>query len=357
MRRATRLALGVLALAAVVAGGLVAFQRQIGTALLVRVAEARVGRDATASLPDGLHLVLCGTGSPLPDPTRAEPCNLVIAGRHLFVVDAGDGGPRKLAGFGIPMGRIEGVYLTHFHSDHIDGLGPLMLLRWTAGTHATPLPIHGPPGVERVVAGFNAAYAIDNGYRTGHHGPRIVPPGGAGGVARAFAIGAGPVVVHDVDGVRITAFPVNHDPVKPAVGYRFDYKGRSLVLSGDTAASPSLVAAARGADLLVHEALNPALMARLTAILDARGQNNVAQITRDIVGYHSTPEGAADAARGAGVKQLVLSHLVPPLPFSYFYPAFLGHAAQHFSGPITVGEDGMIVSLPAGGTDITRSAL
>lgn len=357
MRRKTRLALGVLVLAGLAGAVLAAFPAAIGTALLVRVAEARVGRDATAGLPDGLHLVLCGTGSPLPDPTRAEPCNLVIAGRHLFIVDAGDGGPRKLGGFGIPMGRIEAVLLTHFHSDHIDGLGPLMLLRWTAGTHTTPLPTLGPSGVERVVAGFNQAYAIDNGYRTAHHGARIVPPGGAGGVARPFTIGTAAVVIHDADGVRITAFPVNHDPVKPAVGYRFDYKGRSLVLSGDTAASPTLIAAAHGADLLLHEALNPALVARLTTVLDARGQRNVAQITRDILDYHSTPEGAADAARGAGVRQLVLSHLVPPLPFSYFYPAFLGDAAQHFAGPITVGEDGMIFSLPAGSTTITRSRL
>ncbi|MEY2883361.1 MAG: hypothetical protein RL490_1085 [Pseudomonadota bacterium] len=357
MRLATRLAIGVAALALV--GGIAAkiWQVPIAMRMLSRVAAERVGRDLTAGLPDGLHVILCGTGSPLPDPTRAEPCNVVIAGKQIYIVDAGDGGPRKLAQMGLPFGRINGVLLTHFHSDHIDGLGPLMLLRWTGAGATSPLPIHGPPGVEQVVAGFNAAYRIDNGYRTAHHGPVITPAAGAGGTALPFAMADAPVVVVQQDGLTITAFPVNHRPVSPAVGYRFDYKGRSVVLSGDTAVSASLDAAARGADLLVHEALQPNMVAILTDALAAKGQANTAQITRDIVDYHSTPDMAADAARKAGVTELVLSHLVPPLPFAYAYPAFLGDAAQHFSGPITVGEDGMMFSLPAGSKAIERKKL
>ncbi|KPF79741.1 ribonuclease Z [alpha proteobacterium AAP81b] len=356
MRRSLRIALALAAIVGILVAGAIVFQRELGTWALGRVVASRVGRDNTATLPDGLHIVFCGTGSPLPDPSRAEACNLVIAGKHMFVVDAGDGGPRKLGQLGVPMGRIDGVFLTHFHSDHFDGLGTLMLLRWTAGTHTRPLPIHGPPGVEQVVAGFNTAYGLDNGYRVAHHGPRIVPPGGAGGVAMPFAVADKPVVVFDADGVRITAFPVNHSPVTPAVGYRFDYKGRSLVLSGDTAASPSLVAAAKGADLLIHEALQPKLGAIITDALAARGQANVAQITRDIRGYHATPEEAADAAKGAGVRQLVLSHIVPPVPLAFAYPAFLGDAPKHFEGPITIAEDGMVFSLPAGGTAIIRES-
>jgi ribonuclease Z len=172
-----------------------------------------------------------------------------------------------------------------------------------------------------------------------------------------FAIAGAPVVVHDAGGVRVTAFPVNHEPVSPAVGYRFDYKGRSVVISGDTAPTPSLVAAAKGADLLVHEALQPRLVAKLTDALAAKGIANTAQITRDILNYHTSPEQAADAARSAGVRHLLLSHIVPPLPFRFAYPAFLGDAADHFDGPITIGEDGMIFTLPAGGTDITTDEL
>ncbi len=357
MRTTSKVALVALAITGLAIGGFKLFQPQIATAMLARVALDRAGRDATIGLPDGLHVVLCGTGSPLPDPSRAGPCTLVIAGKRLFVVDAGEGGARNLTLMGMPTGRVEGLFLTHFHSDHIDGLGPLLLMRWSGKPNAAPLPIHGPSGVEQVVAGFNTAYTLDNGYRTAHHGPAIMPPGGAGAVARPFAIGDAPVVLVDNGGVRITAFPVDHGPIKPAVGYRFDYKGRSVVLSGDTAPSPSLITAAKDADLLVHEALQPKMVALLTDALVARGAANTAQITRDIVNYHTSPEQAADAAKAAGVKQLLLNHLVPPLPFAFAYPAFLGDAAKHFAGPITVGEDGMILTLPAGGTTITQKKL
>lgn len=354
----------VIALAAVLLMALVVIRSQqatVGAALFDRAVGERVGRDSTAGLPDGLHVALCGTGSPLPNPSRAGPCNVVIAGKQIFVIDIGEGGGRNINLMGLPLGRISGVFLTHFHSDHIDGMGPLMLTRWTAGTNTAPLPVYGPTGVDRVVAGFNAAYAIDDTYRIGHHGPAIAPPTGAGGVAMPFALpepGQGDtVVVLEKDGLKVTAIRVDHGPVKPAVGYRFDYKGRSVVLSGDTAKSASLIAGAKGADLLVHEALQPKLVKMMTASLAAKGMNNLAQITRDILNYHTTPEQAAEVAQAAGAKELVLSHIVPSIPSKFFYPAFLGDAASRYPGPIVVGEDGMMFSLPAGKTDIVQSRL
>lgn len=354
----------VIALAAVLLMALVVIRSQqatVGAALFERAVGERVGRDSTAGLPDGLHVALCGTGSPLPNPSRAGPCNVVIAGKQIFVIDIGEGGGRNINLMGLPLGRISGVFLTHFHSDHIDGMGPLMLTRWTAGTNTAPLPVYGPTGVDRVVAGFNAAYAIDDTYRIGHHGPAIAPPTGAGGVAMPFALpepGQGDtVVVLEKDGLKVTAIRVDHGPVKPAVGYRFDYKGRSVVLSGDTAKSASLIAGAKGADLLVHEALQPKLVKMMTASLAAKGMNNLAQITRDILNYHTTPEQAAEVAQAAGAKELVLSHIVPSIPSKFFYPAFLGDAASRYPGPIVVGEDGMMFSLPAGKTDIVQSRL
>lgn len=357
MGRKGKWLLGIAAALVVAGVAIKAFQTQIGTALLARVAADRAGRDATAGLPDGLHVILCGSGSPFPDPTRAGPCTMVIAGRHIYVVDAGEGGARNLTLMGLPTGRIEQLFLTHFHSDHIDGLGPMLLLRWAGVPNTSPLPVAGPPGVEAVVAGFNAAYAADQGYRTAHHGAAIMPPGGAGAAAAPFAFPETPQLLLDADGVRITAFRVDHGPVEPAVGYRFDYKGRSVVLSGDTVPTASLDAAASGADLLVHEALAPNLVARLTDALAARGIANTAQITRDILNYHTTPEQAADAAQRAGVKALLLNHIVPPLPMRFAYPAFQGGAATRFDGPITVGEDGVMVSLPAGSDAVTVDKL
>lgn len=340
------------ALAVVLAAA--AFPAPLGRWVAARTIEARAGIDATASLPDGLHVALCGSGSPLPDPSRVGPCSVVIAGRHVFVVDAGEGGARNMTLMGIPNGRVEAVFLTHLHSDHIDGLGPMLLLRWTGANARAPLPVYGPAGTARVVAGFDEAYAIDAGFRTAHHGPAVAPPSGAGGVARPFALpprGDGtPVRVFAQDGLTVTAFRVDHGPVEPAVGYRFDYKGRSLVMSGDTRATPSLVRAARGADLLVHEGLQPRMVALLTRTLTARHQPGLAKITRDILTYHTTPEQAADEARAAGVRNLVFSHVIPQLPSRTLYPAFLGTARQRFDGTMTVGEDGMVFSLPAGST-------
>jgi len=355
----SKLITGVALLIAVVALT-AAFQRQVGAAVLGAVFDQRAGVDRTAGLPDGLHVALCGTGSPLPNPAAAGACTVVIAGKHIFVVDAGEGGARNISLMGIPNGRIEGVFLTHFHSDHIDGLGPMLLLRWTGNGATSPLPIYGPPGVARVVAGFDAGYALDSGYRTAHHGPVIAPPSGAGGIARPFAIpprGSNDrVVVYDRDGLRVTAFRVDHGPIDPAVGYRFDYKGRSAVISGDTSASTALVAAADKVDLLVHEGLQPRLVALMTRALTARGVGGTAQITRDILGYHASPETVAREAQAAGVRYLVFSHIIPQLPSRMMYPAFLGDARSLYDGPITVGEDGMMFSLPAGSRtiDFTR---
>ena len=355
----TRIVVAIAAALAAIAG-MASFERRAGAMMLGAALDGRAGLDRTTELSDGLHVALCGTGSPLPDPARAGACTVIIAGKRIFVVDSGESGARNIVLMGIPNGRIDGVFLTHFHSDHIDGLGPMMLLRWTGNGATSPLPIYGPPGVERVVAGFDAAYALDSGYRTAHHGPVIAPPAGAGGVARPFAIpprgSTASVVVLDQDGLKVTAFRVDHGPVDPAVGYRFDYKGRSVVVSGDTAASTALVAAARNADLLVHEGLQPELVKLVTAALTRRRITGTAQITRDILSYHSSPETVAREAQTAGVRFLVFSHVIPQMPSRMMYPAFLGDARRLYDGPIVVGEDGMMFSLLAGkhGIEFTR---
>ncbi|WP_244857874.1 MBL fold metallo-hydrolase [Sphingopyxis granuli] len=348
MTRGRRAALWALLIVGVTAAAAFLFQRPIGRWLFARGVEQAAGRDRLAGLPDGLHVALCGTGSPLPDRRRAGSCTVVIAGKAMFVVDAGEGGARNISLMGLPNPRLRGLFLTHFHSDHIDGMGPMMLLRWTASGNESPLPVHGPEGVEAVIAGFNAAYAADNGYRTAHHGATITPPAAAGAVAMPFAMPDAPTVVHQVDGLRVTAFPVDHRPVRPAVGYRFDYEGRSVVISGDTAPSPSLEAAAKGADLLIHEALQPAMVQTLSDRLTAARRPQTGRIMHDILDYHASPAQAADSARRAGVRMLVLSHIVPPLPSRYFNAALLDGADSRFDGPIIVGEDGQYFSLPAG---------
>ncbi len=354
------IALGVVGLVAVATVCAFLFQRQIGEAMFRQAVEENVGRDRAAELPDGLHVFVCGSGSPMPDALRAGPCVGVVAGNHVVVVDAGSGGPRRLARMGFPTGRIEKVYLTHLHSDHIDALGELMLQAWVGGSRKQALPIAGPQGVDEVVAGFNGAYRTDSTYRTAHHGADIADPAGFGGVAEVIpapsAFGKA-TVIHDQDGVKITVIGVHHAPVEPAFGYRFDYKGRSVVISGDTIYSPELVAAAKDADVLLHEALQPVMVAQMRDAAATKGQPHIAKVMGDILDYHASPEDAARAATAANVKALVLYHIAPPLPSSLMDPAFLGDAPANYKGPIRVAEDGLLISLPAGGDLIQQSVI
>src|SRR3546814_5798645 len=170
----------------------------------------------------------------------------------------------------------------------------MMLMRWVASGNSSPLPVHGPEGVEAVIAGFNAAYAADNGYRTAHPGATVTPPQAAGAVALPFAVPTAPTIVYRADGLTVPAFPVDHRPVTPAVGYRFDYKGRSLVLSGDTGPSALVDRAEKGADLLIHEALQPDMVQTLADDLKAAGRAPPGQITQHIPDYHARPAPPPD---------------------------------------------------------------
>jgi ribonuclease Z len=346
------------ALALILAGGGTAwlFRAPIAEGLYARGAQRAMASNALDTLPDGLHAAFCGTGSPLPDPERSGPCLAVIAGKRLIVVDAGDGAARSLALMGLPAGRIERVLLTHFHSDHIDGLGALGLQRWVQANAVQPLPLGGPVGVGEVAAGFNAAYRLDSGYRTAHHGAEVAPPPGFGFSPRAFSLSAGSGVVLNDGGLKVTAFAVDHSPVEPAVGYRFDYKGRCLVVSGDTAPSEALVAAAKGCDLLIHEALQPRMTRTLGEAATRAGNARIAKVMADIEDYHTSPEQAAELAQKAGVTSLALTHIVPPLRLPGLETVFLGDAADRFEGELFIASDHEIVSLPASG-GMTRSKL
>jgi ribonuclease Z len=159
------------------------------------------------------------------------------------------------------------------------------------------------------------------------------------------------MVVVDKEGIKITAFKVNHSPADPAVGYRVDYKGRSLVVSGDTVPCRSLEKQSQGVDVLFHEAQQPALIKMLHDQAGLSSSPSLAKITADIPGYHTSPEDAAKVASEAGVKHLVLYHILPPIP-PMFNHMFLGNAAKYYKGPLTVGVDGLLISLPVNSNQI-----
>ncbi|MCB0857415.1 MAG: MBL fold metallo-hydrolase [Solirubrobacterales bacterium] len=324
---------------------------RIALALIKKKLPEIVAADPVAELEDGLHVAIVGSGSPLPDEKRGNPCVAVIAGGKVYVVDTGESSSETLNRMGIDAGRIELVLLTHFHSDHIGGLGSVNLQRWVADGTDSKMKVLGPPGVEKVVAGFNEAYELDCGYRTAHHGEDFVNPETGAMVAEEFPVpaeGETAVVLED-DGLVVTAFEVDHSPVAPVVGFRFDYKGRSAVISADTVYSENLVKAAKGTDLLIHDALSVELLMMVANASTEAGLTARGSILTDVTDYHATAPQAADAARAAGARALAITHIVPPLPLKGLEEVFLADAPERFDGPLWLAADGDLYSLPPEG--------
>ena len=356
--RGRRFLTGLLALTVIAAAAAYHWRGPLSVALVQKIMAKRFAEQPLADLPDGLHAGICGSGSPFPDARRGSPCTLVIAGQRLFVFDSGSSASTNIARMGFDLGSIQAVFLTHFHSDHIGGLGDVMLNRWVAGANTSPLPVLGPPGVKAVVDGFMQAYEQDRLYRIAHHGEKIIPPTGFGGTPLTFATpqpGTSVLLIDEPD-LSIAAFSVDHSPIEPALGYRVRYKDRTLVISGDTKQSPEVQREAKGVDLLIHEALSSELLQPLSEVAAAAGRGNLAQIFVDIQNYHTSPEQAAQTAQTAGAKYLLLTHIVPPLPLPGLQQAFLGDAENIFKGPLRVGQDGDFVSMPAGTDEVTLSS-
>ena len=317
------------------------------------VRSALAGGDAQLADANTLSVLLVGTGTPLPDVTRAGPSALIAAGSHLYLVDAGVDSARNLQLWKVPLEKIDGVLITHLHSDHIGGLAEIRLQTWVAG-RKTPLKVYGPPGIERVVAGFNEAYAIDDSYRTKHHGAAMLPPEAADMVAVPIVIPANATTapVFDLLGLKATAIRVKHEPANPAYGYRFDFAGRSVTVSGDTIYDEDLAHAAFGTDVLVHEGLAPELVGIMGEEMTAAGRLRPAKIMHDIPGYHTAPPDAARIANMAHARLLLFTHLLPILPNAIAVRAFLKGVDDVRASGVRVGHDGLIVRLPKGGDEV-----
>ncbi len=307
---------------------------------------------------DALHVITTGTGAPLPDPARVGPQAVVVAGDQMLVFDTGPGSTRKLALTGLNISSVNALFLTHFHSDHISDLGELMLQHWTGTGTTEPLKIYGPPGVEEVVGGFLTAYRLDQGYRIDHHGAETMPPSGFGGVAHTFDLGTELMasdVVYEAGDVQVIAFNVDHPPVVPAVGFRVNYKDRSVMITGDTIYSDSLIQHAMGADLMVSDSLNHK-MSQMVADAGKDMDNNLTSVTEDIQESHIRPEEAALVAKEAGVSYLLITHVLPPVPKQLTNP-FLRDARAIYDGPVRMANDGTMAKLPVNSDQIIISEL
>lgn len=284
-----------------------------------------------------MEIVLLGTGSPLPSATRCGAGQIIIAGEERVLVDCGWGAARRLYGAGVPVWSINTVCFTHMHSDHISDFADFLIIRWTGGAKR-PLTVFGPEGTRETVEGFLAALGRDVRYRMAHHGSKLSPEGILVEVHEVPATFA-PHEAARLGDLVIESFEVDHFPVVPALGYRFTRQDKRLVLSGDTRMCDALIEASRGADLLVSEAVNVEMLNQQIAMV--RGMNaTAASLLEDVESYHAPTLDVAKMANAAGVRKLVISHVIPPV-------AEEGDAAQAFvrgmsdiyAGPLVLGRD------------------
>ncbi len=320
--------------------------------LVERQIERQVSRAEVDLLKSkDMHVVLCGTGSPIADASRAGACTAIVAGGELVLVDIGPGSWEVADLANLPTAALSAILLTHFHSDHIGDLGEAVTQSWIAG-RAKPLDVYGPPGVDRVVGGFREAYTFDVDYRVAHHGEKNLPRAAAHAVPHPIPLPSDPmaaVPVFERNGLRVSMFAVDHRPVEPAVGYRFEYGNRAVVISGDTARSASLEHNAAGADLLIHEALQRDMIKRAADTMGRLGRNRMHDMAGDILNYHASPVDAAATAKAAGVKHLVLTHMVPAPNNFLTRRMFLAGVSDAYDGEVTVGADGERFTLAAKG--------
>ena len=273
---------------------------------LSRLATMAMSADGDAD-PDALNVFVCGSSSPLPDINRAQACVAVLTPHHFYIVDAGAGSGANLLMGDLPLARLSGVLLTHFHSDHITAIPDINLNSWVAG-RPQPLAIYGPTGVDKVVDGMNMAFELDRGYRVAHHGETLMAP--ALGVLTHREIAPG-VISADKD-LKITAFVASHTPVEPALGYRFDYKGRSVVITGDTIVNQPLEEAVKGIDLLLSDAISLPIVQALESAARNQGRIRNAKILADIQDYHAPVDDIVALAQRTEIGMTALYHLVPP---------------------------------------------
>jgi ribonuclease BN (tRNA processing enzyme) len=274
------------------------------------------------------RLILLGTGGgPRPRPASSASAQVVIAGGTPYVIDCGDGVARQLVRAGIPLDSLRHVFITHHHSDHNADYGNLIWLAWAAGLR-TRVDAWGPPPLERMTRLFFEMNAYDIETRIANEGRVALAP-----LVHVHERTEDGLVMKD-ENVTVTAALVDHPPVVPAFGYRLDGADRSIVISGDTARSDRVVKLAQGADVLVHSALYVPAVDRMVARVP-----NAARLAESIVAHQTSAEDAGRVAQAAGVKTLVLSHLVPPDDPEVTEQMWLDAARTHFRGQVIVGRD------------------
>jgi len=290
-------------------------------------------------------VTLLGTGDPIPRTDRFGPATLVEVGGQELLFDVGRGAVQRLVQMDIALSAVDAVFLTHFHHDHLVGLPDMWMTGWIPppfGRRSVPFEVWGPTGTASLLKNLEEAFELNTSIRIPDE---LLPPAGIEMVAHEFDKDG---VVYEKDGVKVTAFAVDHgELIKPSYGYRIDYDGRAVVISGDTRFDENLIAAAKGADLIVHE------VALASDELLASSEQ-----FRRIVAHHTTPEEAGIVFAKVSPKLAVYTHLVmlssksiPEAPL----PSLITRTRKNYDGPLVIGED--LMSFIVGETvSISRAA-
>ena len=289
-------------------------------------------------MPGRFEIVFLGTGSPLPSTDRCGAGQVVAAGDANILVDCGWGAARRLRPSGVAPDSINVAIFTHMHTDHMTDVPDFLFQRWTGGA-TTPLRVFGPDGTQEMIDGFLLALRRDIGFRLAHHGDKLHPDGIRVAVTE-LAVTKAPAHFLSVGGIDFESFEVDHFPVVPAFGYRVRYDGRTVVLSGDTSYCETLEKACEDADMLVCEAMNAPMMTQLIAMLNAAGRPREAGLMSDVPSYHIPTTEIAALAKRARVGEVVLSHIIPPLPNDDAREAeFIAGMSELYGGPVRVARD------------------
>jgi ribonuclease Z len=339
--------IGAAAVTVVTVAGIIAYLNRdwlIDRAIRERLSEA--AEYSFVNDREHIRVLLCGTGSPEPSVATSQACTLVSVGGKMFLFDVGEGATKSLGNSDVPIKDIERVFITHFHSDHFNGLATFINQSWIWG-RSQPLDVMGPTGTVEVVGALNSAYTIDNGFRVDNMSDLAATraAGQACPTDIKFPQGARSVRVYEQDGITIDAHLVEHHPVEPALGYVIGYQGKKVFISGDTEVSPLNMPAMQNADLVVHEAYASHLVRRSILVMRELGMTHDAQVAERTISYHADTIELAKQAQEAHVKHLVLTHLTPyPNGFVQRY-LFTQGMTDHYHGDLTVGQDGMVITL------------
>ncbi len=287
---------------------------------------------------ENIVVVTVGTASPIPG-ERAQTGTAIFVNGYFFMFDIGAGVVQKSENMGLPLDELDGIFLTHYHSDHIMDLPNMISRSWQRG-RTDDLNIYGPQGLTQLMRSVDGFLEIDNSYRLAHHGIEVMDTVYADGVVHEFSIEQNAYqTIYEKDGIKITAFDVTHEPIEPAVGYAIEYNGKKVVLSGDTKKNDLVAEMAQNCDLLVHEVMMMSFQQMLEEELRKAGMDRNATIIFDIQDYHTDTKEVAELAQNANVKKLVLNHLAPA-PDNRIIKQLYMDELEGFEGPIHLADDG-----------------